>query len=73
MDKYIEDLSQDICNASDGRDHLCKLDLLLNRVGLPYVPIAAVTAVKLATYILSDIKLDRGGSSVTGSVEKSLE
>jgi len=88
MDEYVEDLSQDICNASDGRDHLHKLDLLeegamvdlegmvdllLNIAGLPNVPIIAVTAVKSAAYILLDIKLDRGGSSVTGTVEKSLE
>jgi len=59
-DKYIEDLSQDICNSSDGRDHLHKLDLLeegavvdlegmvnllLNIAGCPNMPITAVKAV----------------------------
>src|SRR6266481_2551400 len=49
------------------------VDLLLNIAKLPNVPTAAVAAVKSAAYILSDIKLDGGGSLVTSTVEKRLE
>ena len=60
VDKYIEDLSQDICNTSDRMDHLYMLDLLkegavvdlegmvnllLNIAGCPNMPITAVKAV----------------------------